>query len=85
MTNNEIVTTSFKLNKDLYKKIKIHLLDEEINQSEFIVKAIEHYFNYLENQTTLEIDNKWSKKNIKKVKNRKFSYKVVQYLITKNH
>lgn len=58
MTNNEIVTTSFKLNKDLYKKIKIHLLDEEINQSEFIVKAIEHYFNYLENQTTLEIDNK---------------------------
>ena len=52
--DNEMMITSFKLSRDLYKKIKIHLLNQDkesyMNQSEFIIHCIERYFENIEKE-----------------------------------
>lgn len=55
MVSNK-VTTSFKIEKGLLKKVKLQAIEEETNQSEIIVKAIKEYFRQLDKQTTLEIE-----------------------------
>ena len=56
MANNEIVTTSFNIDKELLKKVKLQAIEEETNQSDVIVKSIKYYLKHLDKQTTLEIE-----------------------------
>ncbi len=53
---SEKVTTSFKIEKELLKKIKLQAIEEETNSSDIIVKGIKLYFKQLDKQTTLEIE-----------------------------
>lgn len=53
---SEKVTTSFKIEKELLKKIKLQAIEEETNSSDIIVKALKLYFKQLDKQTTLEIE-----------------------------
>ena len=53
---SEKVTTSFKIEKELLKKVKLQAIEEETNSSDIIVKAIKLYFKQLDKQTTLEIE-----------------------------
>jgi hypothetical protein len=48
------VTTSFKIEKELLKKLKLQAIEEETNSSEIIVRAIKLYFKQLDKQTTLD-------------------------------
>lgn len=61
---SEKVTTSFKIEKELLKKLKLQAIEEETNSSEIIVRAIKLYFKQLDKQTTL--DNIWINEVIKK-------------------
>lgn len=51
---SEKVTTSFKIEKELLKKLKLQAIEEETNSSEIIVRAIKLYFKQLDKQTTLD-------------------------------
>lgn len=53
---SEKVTTSFKIEKELLKKVKLQAIEEETNSSDIIVKGIKLYFKQLDKQTTLEIE-----------------------------
>ena len=52
----EIVTTSFKIDKELLKKVKLQAIEEETNQSDIIVKSIKYYLRHLDKQTKLDMD-----------------------------
>lgn len=52
----EIITTSFKIDKELLKKVKLQAIEEETNQSEIIVKSIKYYLRHIDKQTTLEVE-----------------------------
>ena len=58
MSENNIVVTSFKIDKALLKKVRHQAVEEETNTSEIIRRAISYYLRHMENQTTLEINEK---------------------------
>lgn len=55
---SEIITTSFKIDKQLLKKVKLQAVEEDSNQSELIVKAIKEYLRHIDKQAKLEIEQK---------------------------
>jgi len=58
MANRNSTQTSFKIDLDLYEKLRFQAVKENRTQGEILSEALEDYLKKVDGQIPLEIENK---------------------------